>query len=642
MTTKVKSCLLANSRANMQEFYEALPKSGGGANATLQLIIDKINEIINPTPSVRHLNDVFDLPKMATRTDYFTNIINNLSKSPIMCAMPNGIEYLIALDNDRIHYLSYTGYSETNITTSLPGFSLVSAVYYNDQYFIRRVIIDSDSPVDYTTANLNKLNKKYAKLLKLASVDYSQLTQSNHKKIIAKYHKKLPKDYMLEFTYDNTTYKWGESVPIITFLCRKIPDEYNKIEQKDNQTEQKDKINQKYALFLTISLSDFHNVGVSRLPYHKQLFGESPGFFQPIHFSPATNPMAYIYNSEFALDNEYVQLSWDVSKNGWVFVSKLDKKTSRRQTYQYGDNHRFVETNLWVDTIIRLSYKDLVIDKKALGDQMYFANTKSDMHKSPIKMNNFVKRSLIVPNTQLTVDLASGRASDVMNYRNAHTKQLLFCEIDKDAVIVASERQYQMANPHKTTLNIFNADLNEPAQPNLDQIHTTYGVSPNSVKQVNCFFALHYLTDTQPRIDNITKLIAGLLDNGGKFLYTAFDFDAVNKLLSENNGKWEVRENNKKKYSIIRHYTDKDIATPKRAIKLILPFNVDTYYYDENLINVKLLDTSFAKHGIKPADEGNFMSFAQKFKQSKPQFYNKLTEADKTFIGLYLYKVYSK
>ena len=132
------------------------------------------------------------------------------------------------------------------------------------------------------------------------------------------------------------------------------------------------------------------------------------------------------------------------------------------------------------------------------------------------------------------------------------------------------------------------------------------------------------------------------MDKDGEFVFTAFDGDAIIKLLEQHKGKWEVSENGKKKYSIIAKYKSTDIKTPKRSIKLILPFNVNTHYYDENLINDQILDKEFKSCGLSVVKEGSFMDFSDKFREKKSHFYNQLTEADKTFVGLYRFKVYKK
>ena len=73
-----------------------------------------------------------------------------------------------------------------------------------------------------------------------------------------------------------------------------------------------------------------------------------------------------------------------------------------------------------------------------------------------------------------------------------------------------------------------------------------------------------------------------------------------------------------------------------------MPFNSNTYYYEENLINDEILDKEFSKHKLTVEYEGNFLDFLDKFKEKKYIFYNNLTDADKTFVGLYKYKIFKK
>jgi hypothetical protein len=207
---------------------------------------------------------------------------------------------------------------------------------------------------------------------------------------------------------------------------------------------------------------------------------------------------------------------------------------------------------------------------------------------------------------------------------------LLFIEIDKDAIDVAVERKFDMENPNKTKLKIINANLNEPYKKNLATIQTYMGKVPS----VFCFFALHYLTSNLKDIQNIAALISNLLVKNGTFLYTAFDDFKVLKLLDK--GKWKINENGVKKYSI------RMAPGQTQKIELILPFNVNTHYYEENLINDEILDKEFTKQGLFVEKEGNFMDFIDKFKEKKSRFYSRLTEADRTFVGLYKYKVFKK
>lgn len=655
----MQSSLLELSKSNLQTLNQQcnaiLPKTGGydtAINNIKKQVIDQLNEIIRPTPEYRHLSDVFITPQLINRTHYFTNVLKQLDNKQTDVLVNNiyyGTEYLVAIypETSISYYLSATGHIESKSiesNTNLTKFSLLSVVttmYPKSTSYIRQVIIDNGKY--HTVSNkFNEQNEKFAKMLGMSCVKYHKLNYGNYDKCIKALIKpeKPVQPKLIEFSYnvpfyDKSINRWASHPLPITFFCRKCPSEY--ATHKDSKT------SQQYILFLTINISDKSSLGIKKLPFHDQLFGSNMGgFFQPMQFSPTTYPNAYIYYSKHDLDKKYVDLIWDNELTEWQYIETVDYKTAKQRTNPYGDDYKLSELSLWNNYRNPLTKQDLTLSQTEISKQMYFVNVKTDLHKAPIKMNNFVKMDLIKQNSNTVVDLASGRASDLMNYRNKRIKHLLFCEIDKDAVDIATERQYTMRNIVGTTLNIFNTDLNTPYKANLDIIQNIYNIPNGGVSQINCFFALHYLTNTQDRINNITELISSLLTKGGEFLYTAFDFTAVDKLLTKHNGKWEVSEKNTKKYSIIKEYKTSDIKTTKRAIKLILPFNVNTQYYDENLINDELLDKAFTKHKMKVIDEGSFTNFSDKFKKEKPQFYHMLTDADKLFIGLYKYKVYKK
>ena len=328
---------------------------------------------------------------------------------------------------------------------------------------------------------------------------------------------------------------------------------------------------------------------------------------------------------------------YDYKKHEWNFIEKSNKA----DTNIYGDNYKDVELYIWNIYRNPIRISDLTIDKKQISDQMYFVNKKQTIHEAPIKMNNFVKRIFVKQDMDTVIDLASGRGSDLWNYVNAGVKKLLFTEIDNDAIDEVISRKYQIDN-NNTQLNIINVNLNDSYKNTLSNINKYFIEYSNGVSNIFCFFAFHYLTDTLPHIKNITSLIGHLLKKNGEFLYTAFDERAVMDLMEKNNGRWIVRESGIKKYDIIQKYSTKDINTATRKIKLILPFNSPDYYYDENLINEKMVNKEFLKYNVKVKQEGSFLDFIYKFKKSKPYLFNKLTDDDKIFINLYKYKIYSK
>ena len=617
-----------------------LSKTGGSYN-TKNYIVELLNMYIKPIKPFRYISDMFNIPCLLNRTEYF-NIINTMDKiNYCINTSCSGIHYIIIIDSDKnIVYFATKSYIDESAIVSKCGICVLTAVKSRDMYIIKKVIIDNGIIVtDNTIKQINDRNSKFGEILNTNFTTYSEINLKNYKKQLELYKSKVTGAIdFIEFSQissnTNTIYQWSPKQLPIIFYCRECPSSYlnNYLESPKNHI--------LYILFLTINIRDLKNSGIQMLPFYKELFGNVNGFFMPVHFSPSTMPNAFLFYSTMSdLDKKFVSLAFNSKLNDWIFVEKV--KSS--DTDIYGDDFRKTETQVWNSYRNPVTYNDLIIDKEKISDSMYFVALKNKAHEAPIKLNNFVKSSLInkyAMASKSVIDLASGRASDLMNYRLARINELLFIEIDKDAVDIVIDRKYILDNPNKTQLKIFNTNLNDPYKPNLAVINNTF--MNYKVPNIFCFFALHYLTTTLSQIQNIAALISNLLENGGSFLYTAFDSMRVINLLDKNSGKWEILEKSVKKYSIISNYKPKDIKTPKRHIKLILPFNTNTYYYDENLINDEILDKEFSKHKLIVEYEGNFLDFLDKFKEKKYMFYNNLTDADKTFVGLYKYKIFKK
>jgi hypothetical protein len=627
-----------------------LSKTGGSDSGsynssvnTKNYIVDLANKTMRPARPFRRISDMFIIPQLINRTDYFS-LLNDFGKLNY-CINNNyaGIDYIIFIDSEKSTvYYATKSYVENTELTSDCGISIISAVKHKDTYVIKRVVVDNGVVVkDANVKHINDRNKKFGDILKTRFVTYDNITLKNYKKCITDYNSRVKGDIdFIEFSrvdklvLENQIFQWSPKQLPITFYCRECPVSY----LKDYPAAPKNQL--LYILFLTTNVGDLKSLGIKNLPYHKELFGNVAGYFSPIHFSPSTFPNAYMFYSGIPeLNKQYISLVFDYKKKNWIFVEKVNNE----DTNTYGDDYKTTELNVWNSYRNPVSYSDLILDKSKISEQMYFVAHKSKMHEAPIKLNNFGKISLINHYASVSatvIDLASGRASDLMTYRYTRVHDLLFCEIDKDAVDVTIQRKYKFDNPNNTPLKIFNTNLNDTYKVNLEQIQKNY--THGKVSNIFCFFALHYLTDTLTRIKNVAALISGILDKGGEFVYTAFDGNSVINLLDHHKGKWEVSENGQKKYSIIAKYKKSDIKTPKRSIKLILPFNENTHYYDENLINDTTVDTEFAKCGLKFVKEGSFMEFSDKFREKKSHFYNRLTDADKVFVGLYKYKVYKK
>lgn len=580
----------------------------------------------------KFLSDLFIHPSLLNRTNYFNNILHNISNFQI-CTIPTGIEYIIVIDKHKIYYISLSHiYDEPNsISSSTLGgtFSVISAVKKLNKFTIRTVIISDGK---YLKENDNKLNKKFGEKLNMEYTIYYDLTNISYKKQI-RTCTELKMNHILEFTqkntsfYDNSINQWSRHPLEITFLAKKCPSDFINKYNDFRKGLTKNTINKNdtlYLLYLTSNRKYDKYINTEPIEETKQLFSQQSSFFYPKHFAPSTNPMAFLFWSPLNLVDTYINLVW---KDGWEFVSKSHKS----QTFLFGDDYKYVELNTWNQFRNPVALKDLVLDQNDVKSQMYFPFLKKKKtYEHVVKYNSFVKGVLINSNiVSDAIDMASGKGQDLIRYYNSNIKKLLMIEIDKDAIDTLLERKYSIYNNKGIAVNVLNANLNDSYKINLEKIKL---FEKEKTSQIFCHLALHYLTDTKPRIKNIVTLISSLLKPGSEFLYTSFNRKKVMELLGKS-GKWEHYEGKFRKYSIIK--------TGPYSIKLIIPVNPDKYY-TETLIDDDTLDKEFKKCGMSVKKQGSFIDFINEFKIQKPQLFKDINSYDEKFISLYSYKSYIK
>jgi hypothetical protein len=623
-----------------KHLVQFLQKKGGYDNNTKNYIVNRTSGILRD--SMRHLSDLFLPPQVVNRTSYFNEILNNLKESRISLGY-NGIDYMAVIDSEkgRLYYFTPTYIEDSNITADV-GFCLLSLVKVNDSFIIRNVVIEDGKLVNQSdTTALNKTIEKFGKLLQMTTTTFSTLSDENYKKCIEK-HKTVIKQPVsfIEFSsskksyFSNPVYQWTTKPLTINFLCKACPGAYIKNYGKTPAN------SVLYILYLTCSKRDFNYINIKLLPFHNELFSanETQGFYFPLQFAPSTNPLAFLFRSSIKnLNNSMVDLTWD-QKTGWEFVNKSTQQ-------QYGDSFKVVEQGVWNSFRNPVKYSDLVLPIKDISKQMYFPFVKRQNlgHTAVVKFNVFVKDMFIKNRSdKWVIDLAAGKAQDLWRYRMSRIQNLVMAEIDKDAVDIIINKKYDIFNKQQQPLLVLNTDLNLQYKINLQRFQQL--IPTQKVQYITCMFALHYLTGTLANIKNITSLIGSLLESGGEFLYTAFDPHQVNNLLKEHKGQWDVRENGSRKYSIIQKYKDSDFKDDKKVgwpISLTLPMNPDVYY-DESLINEKILDAEFKKQKITIKEEGNFLKYFDQFKSKFGHHAQNINANDMIFAGLYKFRLYKK
>ncbi len=574
------------------------------------LLKNIINSMQNLPVHVKHNSDLFVNMQTLNKNIYYNDIL----KSPTeycVAQLYRGISYIILFTDGSTYFITRNMINVNKLSIGIDT-TMISAIKYRDRFMIKRPIIYDGKYI--TSTDVDEINKQNKYLSQKTGWEYIK-----YKKMSGKYCDIInsfilrPDNNILEFSkitdyFDNEFFIWSSDPIPITLLCKSI-----------------DK--QNYVLYATATKRYIRDTGVKKTECDKKMFNTDL-YHQPVRFSPSTYPSAYKFTSDIDLHDKYVSLTFDYNKLEWSFIELVKSD----ETLLFGDDFKYIEQNTWNLYRNPITKKNLCINLSDLAKQMYFTNIKNPIHYAPIKMNNMVKHSLIKQSSSKVIDLASGRGSDLQTYRNLHIPDLLFCEIDNDAIDTLLQRKYTMRGDNNTTLSVFSTDLNKPYKKNLSVIRDIYQFK--NVSHIYSFFALHYLTGNAKNIKNITCLISHLLAKDGLFIYTSFDKTAIDDLLK--NGKWEVFENNIKKYSIC--YESKK----NNSIKLILPFNVNTHYYTETLINDKLLDNEFKKQKMIVIDEKRFMTCEKMFKDKFPRLYGQLTQADKIFINLYKYKIYKK
>ena len=196
---------------------------------------------------------------------------------------------------------------------------------------------------------------------------------------------------------------------------------------------------------------------------------------------------------------------------------------------------------------------------------------------------------------------------------------------------------------YSTNLKIYNTDLHLPWKNIFNILNNNYNLENQSMNVIFCNFALHYLINNKDNAENIVNLINYYLKKGGEFIFTALDGKKVFNLLKKNNNKWEIKENNKKKYYIklIDPKISKFEGNPfKHKIEILLPCSSELY--EEVLINIEELDKLFKKYNIIRIEEKNHDKFINEFQIQKPHFAKNLNKDDILFISLYKYYIYKK
>jgi SAM-dependent methyltransferase len=380
-----------------------------------------------------------------------------------------------------------------------------------------------------------------------------------------------------------------------------------------------------YLLFSGIKSNDYKKIGVKKHDKYDLMFNyvKHNDLYYPLQFSPSSNIYAFLFWSHLpTLHNKIVELNRP--NNKWNLVKiRDDRQIDLQNKSYYGNYFKFAEL-IWMNYTNPIKFTDLLNPESG-----YFKIHNNDSYKYVRRYNNFVKSKLykLYEDEEIfdwVIDLAAGKGQDLIKLLGMKAKNILFIDNDANALEEIINRKYDYINNrkylNKCNIYISNTDLTNNFKTIIESLRSNIPIIPSGVSLLICNFAVHYLTTTKKNILNFVRLINTLLKKNGIFIMTCFDPIKIKELIKD--GNW-IRE----QYSITK--------VNEQYIKVKLPFSEEAYL--EYITDIDTINKEMALKKIELVCSDSFISFINLYNES-----NKLTDADKQFIGLYKYYIYKK
>lgn len=613
---------------------------------------------VNNMTFKRLLNKVKELEN----TTYFSNVIPSVDNFYITDKIDGLRTILMVEDNDNINFITndsvipYECKNDSELSQYILDGELYEDYFYPFDLLVYKGKNILDKPFSYRFELLSKAidelsfdNIRLKRFKKLSKDNY--INELKQHKIEQDEEKEYIVDGVIFIkdgdSYDNTmNYKWKPLEKLsIDFAVRKCPDELLGIFPyvKDDSSEL-------YLLFSGFTRQFMRNGRMEFIKYHDKLFEKSRNQIVPIQFSPSSNPYAHIFKSDIKdLDNKICEMVFNPLLNKWKFLRIRDERTKEYQKGNDYGNFYMIAEKTWENYFSPLTFRDLItpIDKI---DFHYFMESDNMKYKSTRSFNSFVKSELLRPYaySNWVVDLAAGKGQDIFRINNLNIKNYLAIDYDHMALKELINRKHlliynsrKMYKPMKIYSQQFN--LKQDHSLLLKQLESKgINIPMNEVDLITMNFAFHYFTDSLEHIENIITLVKTLLKSGGVFLYTSFDGNEIFDLLKNDEGEWNIYDDDKSlKYSIKKKYTEKRFERFGQKIDVLLPFSKETYY-EEYLVNNKFVTKLLEKNKFTLKASGSFANLLPKFEKVNNRVYSSMSPYDQKYSSLYHYNIFVK
>lgn len=385
-----------------------------------------------------------------------------------------------------------------------------------------------------------------------------------------------------------------------------------------------------YILFSGIRKKTFEEQKLIPIRGYNSLFGKKileKDYF-PIQFSPASNPFAHIFYSPQQLDNRIGEFRYNVAEQCWILNRIRDDRAIDLEKEIYFGNTFTVAELIWQKYSNPLNFADLYTEPES-----YFAIHDNELYKAQRIYASFVKNQSLedIRDTELVVDLASGKGQDLRRYAALGIGTAVFVEKDRDALEILVERKSTMnraGETHAMKSLVVQADLTQAFAETLEKIEALkLGAQAGAVV---CNLAIHYFTYSTSAVDNFVALVKSLLKKGGTFIFTCMNGADITDLFSET-PKWSYEEGGRVKYAITKKYKSDTLASTGQKISVLLPFS--NTMYEEYLVNVDYVVQKFTKAGFLCVYSRSYTYYSAAFADAQPDV--QLSEGDKKYIGLY-------
>lgn len=476
------------------------------------------------------------------------------------------------------------------------------------------------------------------------------------------------------------SYKWKPiEKTTIDFLCMPCPEKsygispYYKVEGAHL-----------YFLFVGIAHEMRTKLGLGLLTNYHAIFGkDTPGRYYPTHFSPANDPLAYMFYSERPdLGGQIVELSRapSVLADGGVGTWYLERVRTDRKLEQgyYGNDYRVAE-------ITYFSYADpMTAEDLWMPGSGYFRATAA----APYKPANKFKRAVIsalfkryFTGANWVIDLAAGRGADLHRYYELGVSNGVFIDSDATALAELVRRKFSLGvvaggrgrggrrtggggpeypttydklrdlalselvdrDSKRLMVHVMHADLLQPREKTVAALRR-FGAVPGVAQGIACNFAFHYMCVSLGGISNAMGLVAEMLAPGGSFVFTVMDGAKIHKLLAplKKGASWRLPADNTvaAKYEIRKDYDGDELTQAGQMIAVRLPFAEDLYA--EPLANLAVILAAGKTAGLSRIEKKSFSDGIDEVRAINPALVDQLDENDLKYIELHSYVILRK